>query len=114
VFDPEVADADLVFEARDVVQWRPALGQRDAGLEGQRVAVAPDAVRARFGRARAAEILPRRQVRVPHLQQSVTVVAGVPDRVERGERLATLDAGQPDAVVGDPRHLLFQVEVCAH
>jgi hypothetical protein len=97
VFDPEAVDADLRFEAWNLVQRGVSFGERDPGLERKRVGVAPhapvDAARLEVG--------PRRRVGVPGLQQAVAVVAGVPDGLEGGERLSAGDAGQPDAVVGD-------------
>ncbi len=65
---------------------------RDAFGERERVGVAPDAL--------ALEVVERREIGVPNLEQSVTLVAGVADVLERWEGFATLDTLEPDAVVG--------------
>ncbi len=63
VFDAERLDAHVGFEARDLVEGRRALGERDALFEGQRGVVPPD--------PRAFELVEGRQVIVADLEQAV-------------------------------------------
>jgi len=92
VFDPQGLDADIVLEPRDLVQRRRPFLNGDARFERQRVGIAPDAL--------SLEVVEGGQVGVADLEQSVTFVARVSDIVEGSEGVATLDALEPDAIVG--------------
>jgi len=79
VFDPERLDADRLLDSGNGVQRGAALGERHAQIERERLAVAPDAAIGALGGGARAEVVERRRVVIAYFEQTVTLVAGVPD-----------------------------------
>jgi len=88
--------AEFVLQIRHPMQGRIPLRERHPDLERQCLGIPPHAT--------ALEVLERRQVSVPRLQQTAAI-ARVPHRLERRIRVTAIDTREPDAIVGDVRRL---------